>query len=216
MLGKQNHAQWQCQVCWFWQQNVWLNPGLYFVSHCLEQLSFPDLKNKNCCTDDKGFPGDISGKESACQYRKLRDTSLILGLGRSPGGRHGNLLQYSCLENPMDRGAWRILIRRVTKSWKPLKQHSRHTHIQIKNIWDLFPMKLFTNLAKVHWDNWHALKLFKTFALIWAISGIYTKLSKAPVLGKIWSVSRQLRDSCQRLYNPGSVSKISHIIRNVL
>ena len=36
------------------------------------------------------------------------DTSMIPGLGRSPGGGHGNPLQYSCLENPMDRGAWRL------------------------------------------------------------------------------------------------------------
>ena len=216
MLGKQSHAQWQCQVCWFWWHNLWLNPGLYFTSHCLKQLSFPDLKKKNCCTDDRGFPGDVSGKESACQYRILRDTSSILGLGRSPGGRHSNLLQYSCLENPMDRGAWLALICRVTKNWKPLRRLSRHTHIDKEHLRFISSETTFTNLAKVHWDNWHALKLFKTFALIWAISGIYTKLSKVPVLGKIWSVSRQLRDSCQRLYNPGSVSKISHIIRNIL
>ena len=36
----------------------------------------------------------------------IRDAGLIPGLGRSPGGRHGNPLQYSCLQNPMDRGAW--------------------------------------------------------------------------------------------------------------
>ena len=40
----------------------------------------------------------------------------ILGSGRSPGGGHGNLLQYSCLENPMDRGAWQATVHRVTKS----------------------------------------------------------------------------------------------------
>ena len=42
--------------------------------------------------------------------------SLILGLGRSSGGRNGNLLQYSCLENPMDREAWQITVHRVAKS----------------------------------------------------------------------------------------------------
>ena len=40
----------------------------------------------------------------------------IPGLGRSPGGGHGNPLQYSCLENPMDRGAWRAAVRGVTES----------------------------------------------------------------------------------------------------
>ena len=49
-----------------------------------------------------GFPGGSDGKESAC---KAGVTSLIPGLGRSPGGGHGKPLQYSCLKNPMDRGA---------------------------------------------------------------------------------------------------------------
>ena len=46
----------------------------------------------------------------------IRDVGSILGSGRSPGGGHGNPLQYSCLENPMDRGAWRAIIHGVTKS----------------------------------------------------------------------------------------------------
>ena len=49
------------------------------------------------------FPGDSAGKESACS---AEDLGLIPGLGRSPGGRHGNPLQYSCLDNSMDREAW--------------------------------------------------------------------------------------------------------------
>ena len=46
-----------------------------------------------------------------------READLIPELGRSPGGGHGNPLQHSCLENPMDRGAWRATIHMVTKSW---------------------------------------------------------------------------------------------------
>ena len=45
----------------------------------------------------------------------LRDTGLITGSGRSPGGGHGNPLQYSCLENPMDRGVWQATLHRVAK-----------------------------------------------------------------------------------------------------
>ena len=48
------------------------------------------------------------------------DVGLIPGLGRSPGGGHGNPLQYSCLENPMDRGAWRAAVDMVAKSWTRL------------------------------------------------------------------------------------------------
>ena len=45
----------------------------------------------------------------------IRDVSSMPGLGRSPGGGHGNPLQYSCLENPMDRGAWGTTVHRVTQ-----------------------------------------------------------------------------------------------------
>ena len=45
-----------------------------------------------------------------------RDSGLILGLGRSPGGGHGNPLQRSCLENPTDRGAWRATVHGVAQS----------------------------------------------------------------------------------------------------
>ena len=52
------------------------------------------------------FHRSLSGKKSACSAGATGDTGLIPGSGRSPGGGHGNPLQYSCLENPMDRGAW--------------------------------------------------------------------------------------------------------------
>ena len=48
--------------------------------------------------------------------RESRDVDLILGSGRSPGGGHGNPLQYSCLENPTDRGAWRAAVHRILES----------------------------------------------------------------------------------------------------
>ena len=49
------------------------------------------------------------------------DVGLIPGLGRFPGGGHGNPLQYACLENPMDRGAWRATVHGVAKSQTQLK-----------------------------------------------------------------------------------------------
>ena len=57
----------------------------------------------------------------------VRDMGLIPGLGRSPGGGHDNPLQYSCLENPMDRGAWWASFHGVTKIWTRLKWLSTHT-----------------------------------------------------------------------------------------
>ena len=47
----------------------------------------------------------------------IRDAGSIPGLGRSPGGGYGNPLQYSSLEKPIDRGAWRAMVYGVTKSW---------------------------------------------------------------------------------------------------
>ena len=52
----------------------------------------------------------------------------ITGLGRYPRGEHGNPLQYSCLENPMDRGAQWATVHRVTNSWTRLKRLSMHMH----------------------------------------------------------------------------------------
>ena len=56
----------------------------------------------------------------------IRDTGLIPGLGRSPGGENGNPLQYPCLENPKDRGAWWATVHRVVKSQTQLSQLSTH------------------------------------------------------------------------------------------
>ena len=58
------------------------------------------------------FPGSSDDKESAFS---AGDLGLIPGSGRSPGERNGNPLQYSCLENPMDRGAWQATVRGVTE-----------------------------------------------------------------------------------------------------
>ena len=60
-----------------------------------------------------GFPGGSAGKES---IYNAGDPGLIPGLGISPGGGHGNPLQCSCLENPMDRGSWQAIVCGVTKS----------------------------------------------------------------------------------------------------
>ena len=73
-----------------------------------------------------GFPGGTGGKEPLANVGDVRDTGLIPGLGRSPGEGHGNLLQYSCPENPMDRGAWRDIVHGVAKSQIQLKQFRKH------------------------------------------------------------------------------------------
>ena len=60
-----------------------------------------------------GFPGDSDSKESACN---TADLGCIPGSQRQPGGENGSPLQYSCLENSMDRGAWQAPVHGVAKS----------------------------------------------------------------------------------------------------
>ena len=64
-------------------------------------------------TTFEGFPGGSDGKASA---PNAGDPGSIPGLGRSPGERHDNPPQYSCLENSMDRGAWQAIVHGVAKS----------------------------------------------------------------------------------------------------
>ena len=73
-----------------------------------------------------GFSSSTRGKEPGCPC--IRDAGSVSGLGRSPGGGHGNPLRYPCLENPADRGAWWSTVHGVAKSWTRLKQPSAHTH----------------------------------------------------------------------------------------
>ena len=70
-----------------------------------------------CYGLDWGFPAGSDGTESACS---MGDPGLIRGSGIPPGEGNGYPLQYSCLKNPMDRGAWRATVHGVAKSWTRL------------------------------------------------------------------------------------------------
>ena len=94
-----------------------------------------------------GFPGGTSGKEPTCQCRRHRRLEFDLWVGKIPGGGNGNPLQYSCLENPMDREAWQATVHRVTKSRIWLKWLSTHTH---GNSW----FKFFRNYQIVFHGSW--------------------------------------------------------------
>ena len=70
-----------------------------------------------------------SDKRIHLPTQKTGDMGSFPGLGRSPGGENGNSLQYSCQDNPMDRGAWRATIHRVTRSQTRLKWLSMHAWV---------------------------------------------------------------------------------------
>ena len=96
------------------------------------------------------FPGGSDGKVSTCN---AVDLGLIPGLGRSPGEGNGNPLQYSCLENPMNGGAWWATVRGLAKSWTRLRDYTFtfiHTHTHIiqygKSTIYSFTKKIYINL----------------------------------------------------------------------
>ena len=72
----------------------------------------------------RGVPVGSAVKNPPAMHRHTRDTGLIPGLGRSSGGGHSNHLQYSCQENPMDKGAWQAMGRGIPKM--RLKQLGMH------------------------------------------------------------------------------------------
>ena len=88
------------------------------------------LKNSIMCYHrfNWDFPCDSVLKNPPASSGDIRDRGLIPESGRSPGGGRGNPLQYSCLENPVDRGAWQAAVHRVTKSYSGQKRVSMHIH----------------------------------------------------------------------------------------
>ena len=75
----------------------------------------------NICERMRASQVVLGVKNPPAKAGDTRDLGLIPGLGRSPGGGHGNSLQYSCVENPMDRGAWRATVHRIAESQTQLK-----------------------------------------------------------------------------------------------
>ena len=93
---------------------------------------------------NRGCPQWLSYKESTCSAGATGDTSWIPGSGRSPGGGHGTPLQYSSLENAMDRGAWWAAVHRVAQSQTKLKislaqAFSGPHFVQLSDLCHLYP-----------------------------------------------------------------------------
>ena len=91
-----------------------------------------------------GFPWSSVGKESTCS---AGDPGSIPGLGRSPGEGNGNLLQYPCLENLMDRGAWWAAVHGAAKSWARLSDQHLLTSFVVSRGFSLLQIMGFS----LHW-----------------------------------------------------------------
>ena len=90
-----------------------------------------------------GFPGGSVVKNLPANSEDAGDVNMILGLGRPPGGGNGNPLQYSCLENPMDRGTWQATVHGVTKSQTGLVIYHAHHNLKTDIKPHLFYVVLF-------------------------------------------------------------------------
>ena len=107
--------------------------SLPLAPKCPKMTPISSLWAKSICLRDEisvswGSPSNSDSKESTCN---AGDLGLIPGLGRSAEEGHSNPLQYSCLENPMDRGAWQATIHRVEQSQTQLNQLSINTHTSV-------------------------------------------------------------------------------------
>ena len=80
-------------------------------------VSLVELRNRS----PQGFPGSSVVKNPPAKAGGVRDMGSVAGSGRSPGGGDGSSLQYSGLENPMDRGVWQATVHRVAQSQTQLK-----------------------------------------------------------------------------------------------
>ena len=100
-------------------------------------------------------------KNPPANIEDTRDLGSVPGLGRYPGVGNGSPLQYSCLENPLDRGAWLTTLHGVTKSWARLKQLSTHTLAPECFTWEVIVpcMCIYTQLESVAMASEH----FQTF-----------------------------------------------------
>ena len=121
-----------CRFNQSWIQNIWKTDCRKFQKAKLEFAACWQLFVASIyivlITIHRASQLALVVKNSPANARDIRDTGLIPGSGRSPGGGHGSPLQYSSLENPMDREAWQATVHRAAQSQTRLKQLStQHT-----------------------------------------------------------------------------------------
>ena len=125
----------------------------------------------------------------------VRDRGSVPGLGRSPGGGHGNRLQYSCLENPTVRGAWWATVRRITKSWTQLKRLNLHTQTDLKhllmNITSVDIQMAFMTCDETCLTGWDSAVTWVNNSLLWYLMRRVDSLEKTLMLGGIGGKRRR-------------------------
>ena len=105
----------------FYQKGNWGLEMKWLAQELPVSQHWPENSNLTYLTQTCGFPGATSGKINPPVNAGDMRHGFDPWVGKSPGGGHGNPLQYSCLENPKDRGAWWTIVYRVRKSQRQLK-----------------------------------------------------------------------------------------------
>ena len=109
--------------------------------------------------DLQGFPGGLVVKNPPAKVGNARDTDLIPESGKSPGAGHGNLLQYSCMENLKDRGPWRATVHGTTIESKELDRTEATQHTRMPATWSPYRMKVKVKVAQsclTLFDPWNS------------------------------------------------------------
>ena len=132
-----------------------------------------------------GIPGGTRGKELEIS-RDIRDSSLIPGSGKSPGRGHGNPLQYSCLENPLDRGAWWSVVHGVTQSQTRLKGLSMHAFLIL--IFFCFLSSITHGTLTPYWSfiTWETIPEYFSSQICPVSSAWIRQISCPPINYLIW------------------------------
>ena len=154
-------------------------------------------------TSLRGLPQWLSSKESTYN---TGDTGSIPGLGRFAGGGHGNPLQSSCLENPMDRGAWWVRVNRIAKSQTGLKQLSMHAYfIENKKNKRYPPPRVMKIKTKI--NKWELIKNFCT-ANKTTDKGFISKIYKQVMQLNIKKTNNPIKKWVEDLNSPSSKEDI--------
>ena len=143
----------------FYGEGTWREKG-----KLASKMQHLEWRYAKCYGRWRHFPDAASGKELPANAGDVRDMGSIPESGRSLGRWHGNPLQYSCLESPMDRGAWLATDHRVAKSWTWLRWLS----MQGRRLWCWERLKAGEGDDR-GWDGWMA--SLTQWTWVWASSG---------------------------------------------
>ena len=152
----------------------------FWIAPALEVVLGPYL------TRFRGFPGGSDGKEADCNAGEL---GLIPGLGRSPGEGNGYPLQYCCLGNPTDRGAWQLQSvgsQRIEHDWVTNSHTHTHTHTHTVSIHFCWIVCKGSLSCLSHWVWVHFSSVQQDFILL-------SKLRKQPLSGTCCSHGKRKR-----------------------